>query len=112
VSCDTCLFHHSVEFLQILDFHNKYDHTKSSEYKKDGRPFLMDLGNYNLTGFFSYDNISVRLKLNYFFSYFETKNKNKFSSRNCIIIFSPQLLKNKCLLAAYAMKEWYEFHAP
>ncbi|KAJ3637672.1 hypothetical protein MTP99_001112 [Tenebrio molitor] len=40
-------------------FHNKYDHTKSSEYKKDGRPFLMDLGNYNLTGFFSYDNISI-----------------------------------------------------
>ncbi|KAJ3649035.1 hypothetical protein Zmor_020797 [Zophobas morio] len=40
-------------------FHRKYDHTKSSEYKKDGRPFAMDLGTYNLTGFYSYDNISI-----------------------------------------------------
>ncbi|XP_044263659.1 aspartic proteinase A2-like [Tribolium madens] len=40
-------------------FHNKYDHSKSSEYKKDGRPFAMDLGSYNLTGFYSYDNISI-----------------------------------------------------
>lgn len=47
-------------YVYLLDFHNKYDHSKSSEYKKDGRPFSMDMGSYNLTGFYSYDNISVR----------------------------------------------------
>lgn len=40
-------------------FHNKYNHDKSSEYKKDGRPFVVNEGTYNLTGFFSYDNISI-----------------------------------------------------
>ncbi|KAK9872453.1 hypothetical protein WA026_017922 [Henosepilachna vigintioctopunctata] len=40
-------------------FHNKYNHDKSSDYKPDGRKFFVNLGIYNLTGFYSYDNISV-----------------------------------------------------
>ncbi|KAL3287469.1 hypothetical protein HHI36_001939 [Cryptolaemus montrouzieri] len=40
-------------------FHNKYDHTKSSEFKPDGRKFSIKEGPYNLTGYFSYDNISI-----------------------------------------------------
>lgn len=40
-------------------FHRKYDHSKSSEWKKDNRPYIANEGSYNLTGFYSYDNISV-----------------------------------------------------
>ncbi|KAJ8963214.1 hypothetical protein NQ318_018680 [Aromia moschata] len=40
-------------------FHHRYDHTKSSEYKKDNRPYSGNEGTYNLTGFYSYDNISI-----------------------------------------------------
>ncbi|XP_074042272.1 lysosomal aspartic protease isoform X2 [Leptinotarsa decemlineata] len=40
-------------------FHNYYYHEKSSSYKKDGRPFSADMGNFNMTGFYSYDTISV-----------------------------------------------------
>ncbi|XP_018563231.1 aspartic proteinase A2-like [Anoplophora glabripennis] len=39
--------------------HNRYDHTKSSEYKKDNRPYVANEGKYNLTGFYSYDNFSI-----------------------------------------------------
>lgn len=38
--------------------HNKYNHDKSSEYKKDGRPFSVNQKDYAMKGFFSYDNIS------------------------------------------------------
>ncbi|KAJ8965971.1 hypothetical protein NQ314_003819 [Rhamnusium bicolor] len=40
-------------------FHNRYDHTKSSEWKKDNRPFIAEEGKYNMTGFYSYENISI-----------------------------------------------------
>ncbi|KAL1513495.1 hypothetical protein ABEB36_002899 [Hypothenemus hampei] len=40
-------------------FHSKYDHTRSSEYKPDGRPSVVPEGKYNLSGYFSYDNISI-----------------------------------------------------
>ncbi|XP_050294886.1 uncharacterized protein LOC126735047 [Anthonomus grandis grandis] len=40
-------------------FHNKYDHSKSSEYKPDNRPIVIPEGKYNLSGYFSYDNISI-----------------------------------------------------
>nr|UHM21926.1 cathepsin D2 [Zabrotes subfasciatus] len=40
-------------------FHNLYDHTKSSFYRKDGQPYIGKEGNYNLTGFYSYENISI-----------------------------------------------------
>lgn len=40
-------------------FHHKYNHHKSSTYQKDGRKFSMNVGNYNLTGFFSNETFSV-----------------------------------------------------
>ncbi|CAH1999626.1 unnamed protein product [Acanthoscelides obtectus] len=40
-------------------FHNMYDHTRSSKYKKDGTPYVGNEGKYNLTGFYSYETISV-----------------------------------------------------
>lgn len=43
-------------------FHNQYNHLRSSTYKPDGTKFKMDLGVYNLTGFFSNDTFSVRPK--------------------------------------------------
>ncbi|CAH0552174.1 unnamed protein product [Brassicogethes aeneus] len=39
--------------------HNKYDHTKSSEYKPDGRPYSVQDGSFKLSGFYAYDNISI-----------------------------------------------------
>lgn len=39
--------------------HNRYDHTKSSEYKKNGSPYIANEGKYNLTGFYSYENFSI-----------------------------------------------------
>ncbi|XP_045477887.1 lysosomal aspartic protease-like [Harmonia axyridis] len=39
--------------------HNQYNHDKSSGYKPDGRRFSVDADGYNLTGFYSYDNISI-----------------------------------------------------
>ncbi|XP_076267637.1 lysosomal aspartic protease-like [Rhynchophorus ferrugineus] len=39
--------------------HDKYDHSKSSLYKKDGRQFKIEDEGYNLTGFFSYDVLYV-----------------------------------------------------
>jgi len=40
-------------------FHTKYDHTKSSGYKPDGRTIIVPEGKYNLSGYFSFDNISI-----------------------------------------------------
>lgn len=40
-------------------FHNKYNHHLSSTYVKDGRKFNMNVGSYNLTGFFSNETFSV-----------------------------------------------------
>lgn len=40
-------------------FHNKYNNHDSSTYQKDDRPFNMDVGDYNLTGFYSRDTFSV-----------------------------------------------------
>lgn len=45
--------------MNILVGHNKYDHTKSSYYKKDGQPFIVEDEGYNLTGFYSYDTLYV-----------------------------------------------------
>lgn len=42
-------------------FHNKYNHMDSSTYRKDGRKFNMNVGSYNLTGFFSNETFSVGL---------------------------------------------------
>ncbi|XP_030766306.1 lysosomal aspartic protease-like [Sitophilus oryzae] len=40
-------------------YHNKYDHSKSSGYKKDGTPINIPEGSYNLSGFLSYDNFYI-----------------------------------------------------
>ncbi|XP_044746565.1 lysosomal aspartic protease-like [Coccinella septempunctata] len=40
-------------------FHNKYNHHASSEWKPDGRKFSVVTDGVNLTGFYSYDNISI-----------------------------------------------------
>ncbi|XP_066256821.1 cathepsin D-like [Euwallacea similis] len=40
-------------------FHKTYNHDKSSEYKPDGKSVVVPEGKYNLTGFFSFDNVSI-----------------------------------------------------
>ncbi|XP_066138705.1 cathepsin D-like [Euwallacea fornicatus] len=40
-------------------FHKTYNHDKSSEYKPDGKSVVLPEGKYNLTGFFSFDNVSI-----------------------------------------------------
>ncbi|KAI4466600.1 beta-site app-cleaving enzyme isoform a-related [Holotrichia oblita] len=40
-------------------FHNKYNHQHSSTYVKDGRPFNVNEGTYNLTGYYSRDALKM-----------------------------------------------------
>ncbi|KAK9732354.1 Eukaryotic aspartyl protease [Popillia japonica] len=40
-------------------FHNKYDHKHSSKYVKDGRPYNNNEGTYNLTGYYSRDELKI-----------------------------------------------------
>lgn len=39
--------------------HNKYNHRTSSTYKKDGRPYNVNEGTYNLTGYYSRDTLKL-----------------------------------------------------
>ncbi|CAG9766218.1 unnamed protein product [Ceutorhynchus assimilis] len=40
-------------------FHNTYNHKRSSEYRPDGRKIVVPDGNSELSGYFSFDNISI-----------------------------------------------------
>lgn len=57
-------------------FHNKYNHHKSSSYSKVGTKFNMNVGSYNLTGFFSNDTFAVG-----------RTNRYKFLMMLCVYLF-------------------------
>lgn len=43
----------------VLVLHNRYDHSKSSRYKENGKAFIKNLGSFNLTGYLSKDDFNV-----------------------------------------------------
>lgn len=60
VGLDTVTFPYIYNIIVISVLHNKYDNTKSSTYKEDGRAFEIKYGSGSMKGFVSKDNVCVR----------------------------------------------------
>lgn len=67
----------------ITGFHNQYDHTKSSYYKPNGTKFIANEIKYNLTGYYSYENISVSIYLKHLIVNGLNCSYNKKVTSNC-----------------------------